>query len=152
MGLVQYVSRKTGDEVQADFPLHPELIKATRADGSEFQIFRREWDAEYFQQLPELPKIDVNAIPLQPEPSAGDQLPAEQPYAAPSLVKLSSPSPLPASHSAWFVVIFDRLGKLGNQIDQLIAAVQEAQTEPTPAPAPAEQPAAPPASDQTQPG
>lgn len=109
MGMVSYISRHTGTEVQADFPLHPSLVNATRADGSMQQFQRAAFDAEFQQQLPELPKV---AMPRQP-------------YEPPAVIKLEDLAHVPTSHHAWFAVISDKLDATAADLADIKQALAE---------------------------
>jgi len=92
MGMVVYTQRQTGEQVQADFPLHPSLVNFTRADGSTGQAFREQFDRDYGQKLPDLPKPNTALIP---EGEHDPAVLAPQPYEAPTLTKLEPSSTLP---------------------------------------------------------
>lgn len=144
MGLARYTSRKTGEELEADFPLHPSLINATKADGSTVQFMRDKWDEEFSQQLPELPKVDPSTIPGAPPP-----------YEPPKVTPVGGPlaitrppgqrEPLPDSHAAWYALIYDQLVTVDRKIDRLISDlskpdVEELEVTPAAPPPPAEPP------------
>lgn len=141
MGLVRYTSRKTGEELEADFPLHPSLVNATKADGSTVQFMRDKWDEEFSQQLPELPKADPATIP-------GGPLPYEAPTLTPiGRLQIGRPpgqrEPLPDSHASWYALIYDQLVTVDRKIDQVLAELKKPveELEVTPAtPPPAEPP------------
>jgi hypothetical protein len=122
MGLVIYVSRRTGEELQADFPLHPALVLATRPDGSQVQMMRDVWDQEWSQKVPDLPKVD-------PVATFGDAPPYEPPTVKPIgnafrsalEIKNAQREPLPESHAAWFAQIYDQMVTIDKKLDQVIA-------------------------------
>ena len=126
--MVCFVNKK-GEEVEADFPLHPTLINVTRADGASEQYFRDDFDAEFVQKIPALPAIDPTLIP---------------PYEPPTVTPVGGPlritrpdgarEPLPTSHASWYALIYDELVTIERKLDGVIAVLKE-----TPA-APAETP------------
>jgi hypothetical protein len=118
MGMVSFISRKTGQELQADFPLHPSLVTGTKPDGSTVQLFRSDWDAEFEQQLPTLPPVDVKAL----DRSA----PA---YEAPGVIALADLGKVPMSHHAWFQLLHDQLQELDKKISTILAIVEEDEAE-----------------------
>ncbi len=131
MGLVRFTSRRTGEELEAEFPLHPGLVNATRADGSTVQLMRDVWDQEYTQKLPELPAVSADNIPPDREQTT-------QPYEAPQVIQLAKPEKVPTSHAAWFSLLWDELVAIERKIDQVIAELKPRdveQIETTPAPA-----------------
>jgi hypothetical protein len=125
MGLVIYVSRRTGEELQADFPLHPTLVNATRPDGSNVQMMRDVWDQEWSQKLPDLPKVD------------GAQIPGGPPvYEPPTLTPIGRAQvimkgeggprePLPTSHASWFALIYDQMVAIDKKLDAVIDEVSK---------------------------
>ncbi len=106
MGVVKYFSRRSGQELQAEFPLHPLLINATRADGSTAQFSRADFDAEFSQQLPDLPKV---IIPHDPS----------------TVIRLEDLENVPKSHHAWFAVIAEKIDLTLAGLDDIKMALAE---------------------------
>ena len=132
MGAARFVSRKTGEELEAEFPLNPILIKATKADGNTVQFMRDAWDQEFQQKLPELPQVDASSIPKGYDP------PSVVPVGAPMAIMRppGEREPLPDSHASWYALIYDQLVTMDRKIDRVLAQLEagEVDVETTPAP------------------
>jgi hypothetical protein len=125
MGQVTYIDRKTGAEVQTEFPLHPGLVTFTKPDGQGGQMFRAEFDQAFAQKAPELPAVDPKNIPAAAPgdvaPVPLDTMGTRPPYAPPTLTPLAiPPGPMPASHHAWFHLLFDEIRKVAGQVEALL--------------------------------
>jgi outer membrane biosynthesis protein TonB len=135
MGMVKFRNRRTGQEVEAEFPLHPMLVNATAADGSALQVMRPDWDRDYAQELPVLPAIDPNSIP-----TGEGRLPRAHEYEAPTLVQLAKPETVPQSHAAWFTLLYDVMVTVERKLDMVIDELAKPAPEAPPAPEPAPEP------------
>lgn len=125
MGLVVYIRKASGEEVQADFPL-ADVVDVHRLDGSHDMMSKEQFASDYVAKLPELPHA---TLPQDVVSQPSDETPHRAPpattsglaYEPPTLTDLPA-TPVPSSHQAWFAVLFGELRSLHTKVETLIHA------------------------------
>ncbi len=122
MGMVTFVDRKTGETVDAEFPLNESTVAFQKGNGWE-QFPRADFDAAYVQKVPELPAAVLNPDGAPVE--AGDPLGlvaagGKPPYVAPTVKTIPAPAVVSHVDVSWFMELDNKIAALHAKLDAVL--------------------------------